>query len=135
MKQESMDIVARLSGIKAVNKANSEARSTNPKDIVARLSGIRVNEADSVAQPIAPKAQPVVQPAQAPVAAKDPAIENWLPVPWVDPVGIKITGNIMGHPKYKDGTVVTTSVVVKFEDGYAITQSGSKYKLGKIKKQ
>jgi hypothetical protein len=100
---------------------------------MARLSGIKVNEADSVAQPIAPKAQPVVQPAQAPVAAKEPTIDNWSPTPWGDPMSVRITGNIMGHPKHKDGLLITTSTVAKFEGGYAITQSGNKYKLGKIK--
>lgn len=44
----------------------------------------------------------------------------------------KIIGKVYGHEHFEDGTFVTTSAILKIEEGIAFTASGSKYKLGKV---
>lgn len=41
-------------------------------------------------------------------------------------------GNVYGHPDYKDGTFITTSLLKRVKDGKVETQSGSLYELGEV---
>ena len=41
-----------------------------------------------------------------------------------------ITGRVYGHPRFVDGSMVSTSPPVSLEGEILITKSGSKYKLG-----
>ena len=39
-------------------------------------------------------------------------------------------GKVIGHPRFEDGTEVTTSFIEKLDEDQIITHSGSRYKLG-----
>ena len=43
-----------------------------------------------------------------------------------------LCGHVSGHERFEDGKIVTTSTIMGLEDGFIITYSGSKYKLGTI---
>jgi len=45
-----------------------------------------------------------------------------------------LQGEVYGHPRYKDGTFVTTSPVEKADGVTITTRSGSVYELGKVEK-
>lgn len=69
-------------------------------------------------------------------------LENWSMVgnydPYKAPETIKacLTGKVYGHSKFKDGSKVTTSYLIKLDikNGTAITYSGTEYVLGKADK-
>ena len=46
-----------------------------------------------------------------------------------------ISGNVFGNPKFPGGKLITTSTIIKVENGIAYTQSGSEYELGKVDEQ
>lgn len=47
---------------------------------------------------------------------------------------MQVTGDVYDHPnpKWDDGHGITTSNVVKIENGIAYTRSGSEYELGEV---
>ena len=62
-----------------------------------------------------------------------PHLENWLQLP-----NKSLLGEVSGDPRYdpkttafQDGHRVVTSVVVEMGVGWAVTESGTKYTLGK----
>lgn len=64
-------------------------------------------------------------------------LENWsvnfLPFDlYIAPEQIKCraSGQVYGNPKFEDGEVITTSRIVKVENGCIVTKSGSFYELG-----
>jgi hypothetical protein len=42
----------------------------------------------------------------------------------------RLSGNVYGHPKFDDGTFITTSTVTGNGDGCLFTRTGSRYDLG-----
>lgn len=62
-------------------------------------------------------------------------LKNWSIVgdndPYTPPelVRVHLHGFVYKHPRHVDGTVVTTSSLVSFSKGVAITRSGSKYRI------
>lgn len=66
-------------------------------------------------------------------------LENWSvvvrdPDPYKAPEAQQacLSGNVYDHPTYSDGNVITTSRIVKVEDGKVHTVSGSVYELGEV---
>jgi len=65
-------------------------------------------------------------------------IENWAVVvsdPYAAPEARrqKLQGEVFGHPRFPDGTTVTTSSIVgKNWKGHVTTSSGSYYELGQV---
>ncbi len=51
------------------------------------------------------------------------APEMWIP---------QLTGDVYGHPRFEDGTGVTTSRIMGKRDGKVITYSGLEYELGEV---
>jgi hypothetical protein len=43
-----------------------------------------------------------------------------------------LQGFVYNHPNFKDGDPLTTSRIVKMENGLVVTRSGSKYELGEV---
>lgn len=66
-------------------------------------------------------------------------IENWCVVgkresPYHAPeqiVGVRIAGNVFGHPKWEDGHEILTSTVMHV-DGRSVYTRNNKYTLGKV---
>jgi hypothetical protein len=44
--------------------------------------------------------------------------------------GMRLCGTVSGHPHHRDGSRVTTSLIVKATGGLAVTESGTRYRLG-----
>lgn len=66
-----------------------------------------------------------------------PRLEDWRILPdYLESGHIVLDGRVFGHPRFGDGTEVTTSPVVSvdFEAKRAVTRSGSNYTLGQRKK-
>ena len=59
-------------------------------------------------------------------------LDNWVPVKFQNP---SFSGEVYGHPKFKDGERIITGNVVGFKDGVFKTYSGSLYSLGKVLKE
>jgi len=62
---------------------------------------------------------------------KEMILEEWTTCPWPWMKG-KLVGRVYNdtRKRFEDGSVVFTSPVVDAEDGYVLTMSGLKYKLG-----
>lgn len=62
-------------------------------------------------------------------------LENWRTVlldPYSPPeAGMRLSGEVYDHPRFQNGTVVTTSRVNKINCRFITTKSGSLYWLGK----
>lgn len=43
-----------------------------------------------------------------------------------------LRGNVFGNDLFTDGSKITTSRIIEFKDGFAITHTGSRYELGYI---
>ncbi len=41
-----------------------------------------------------------------------------------------LCGQVSGHERFEDNTIITTSSIKKFDGELVVTHSGSKYKLG-----
>ena len=65
-------------------------------------------------------------------------ITNWSVAgensPYLAPelIQIRLNGEVYNHPKFKDGSEITTSIIKKADGLKITTQSGSKYLLDKI---
>jgi hypothetical protein len=66
-------------------------------------------------------------------------LENWSVVfsetdPYLAPELQKIAlhGNVYGHPRFDDGSSVTTSTIKELRGELIITNSGSEYELGEV---
>ena len=64
-----------------------------------------------------------------------PHLENWA-LETIDPysspeMGCRLAGKVTGHPGFKDGSIITTSVVISYNHPHVVTESGQKYTLGK----
>ncbi len=68
-----------------------------------------------------------------------PRLENWSVIlnqfgPYEAPEqhSAQLRGNVFNHPRFEDGEVVITSLIVKEKNGMIVTHSGSHYTLGEV---
>lgn len=67
-------------------------------------------------------------------------LENWSLVivgdvdPYTPPELVKLRayGKVYGHPNFKDGDYITTSSIVRVDNGHLVTHFGSEYELGEV---
>jgi hypothetical protein len=62
-------------------------------------------------------------------------IENWEVV--TNPRNMKqwLHGEVQGHPRFPNGSLVTTSILMELRDEVAVTKSGTIYQLGRRRKK
>jgi hypothetical protein len=62
-------------------------------------------------------------------------IENWEVV--TNPWNMKqwLHGEVQGHPRFPNGSLVTTSTLMELRDEVGVTKSGTTYQLGRCRTQ
>lgn len=65
-------------------------------------------------------------------------LENWSVTGSNDPYKVpelqtkQLQGQVYDHPRFADGMFITTSTIIRVEDGRVRTKSGSLYILGEV---